>query len=221
MTPARATRPEFPVTVRRAVDVAPPDFTGCVVAARDNALRDWDDVSERMLDVRCDVVTPRETDALDKLPVRDTDVVFPRIVAARDGTEIVLPDVVAPRDITFDVVRADTDWVVPLVVLRVPPSRTTTLSRVVTDDVSRLRTLVPVLVIFVAREIPDVVVICGVSVWDSEFWRTTVVVASRRVAARAIASAESSACAYGMPSINTAVQYDKIRLIPFILYLYR
>ena len=73
-------------------------------------------------------------------------------------------------------------------------------------------------VTFVAREIPDAEFDCVCVVAD---WvRDTVVAVSRRVAARAAASDESSAYAShtNMPSIPR--QHNKNRLIPVIPLLY-
>lgn len=155
------------------------------------------------------------------VPVRDVVPTVPREMAARDGVDITVDVFVVPRGKTFVAVRAETPLVAVSVVVRAPVSRTTTLFvRDVVFVVARLRTDVPddvcVSYVFVEREIPDVPIDCvptELAVWV----RDTVVVAPRRVAARATLSA-SSACATPMKNKSASVmQPEKNCLIPVIL----
>ena len=173
----------------------------CVVAARDMVVALRDGVAVCWAALR------------DGAAVRDT--VTPRVVAARDGTDITDCDDVVVRGNTVALVRADTDCV-DVVALRVV-SRLTTLPSRVDDDCVRVRVVVDG-VTFVAREIPDAEFDCVCVVADCV--RDTVVVVSRRVAARAAASDESSAYAAYTHMPSAPRQPSKIRLIPVIPLLY-
>ena len=172
----------------------------------------------------CVVVAVRDTDApRDAVAFCDAVrtgvvvrvIVAPRVTAVRDGADITECWDVVARGNTVAPVRADTDCDV-VVAVRVV-SRVTTLPSRLPDDC--VRPLVPpdVGVTVVAREIPDEEFDCVDVTFDCV--RDTVVVAARRVAARAT-SAESSAYAPYMHNPSTPRKHKKIRLIPVIPLLY-
>ena len=212
--PARDIREELVPVARRAVvaDVA------VLVAARLIAARAAADVDAVPRAVDDCVTVPRDIVVPPVVAVRETvGVVLRVVIALRDGAETTVVAFVVPaRGITVEVVRADTVCDVS-VALRAPVvSRTTTLVRVVVPDFVLSRTDTPVADKFVERDMPDVVVGCASAVLLLDCARVTVVVAPRRVAARATSDESSANAPHVAAHINTARQPIKSRLSPFI-----
>ena len=225
--PARDIREELVPVARRAVvaDVA------VLVAARLIAARAVADVDAVPRAVDDCVTVPRDIVVPPVVAVRETvGVVLRVVIALRDGAETTVVAFVVPaRGITVEVVRADTvcdvsvevvraDTVCDVsVALRAPVvSRTTTLVRVVVPDFVLSRTDTPVADKFVERDMPDVVVGCASAVSLPDCARVTVVVAPRRVAARATSDESSANAPHVAAHINTVRQPIKSRLSPFI-----
>lgn len=101
----------------------------------------------------------------------------------------------------------------------VPASRTTTLFLVVVTEDVVLSLTVPDAEEdkLVERDMPDDVFACGVA--DASVWRTTVVDALRRVAARAASTESSAFTVQKLLNTNKLRQLTKSSLIPFILYV--
>lgn len=199
VTPARDMRdaflPDVDAVPRRIVVGAAVAVRACVeIALRDTdgvAVRDWDD--------GCDAV-------------RTTGVVVARDTVVRDAVPDVAVDV-GVRCNTFDVARPEDDDCDDAPVVRADTLRTGALVRETVVTVVRARAFGVAAVAFDVREtVADSPV--------SDDCVRAIVVAPRRVAARATASDESSAYAShtNMPSIPR--QHNKNRLIPVIPLLY-